>query len=205
MKNFVLLGAPGSGKGTQAKMLSIYFNIPHLSTGDILRNSKNLPESAKNVMAKGELLPDEMMANIIKSEVSAEYCSNGWILDGFPRNLNQASLFEQIFTGKFNVIYLDIADEEVVNRLSQRRICPKCSKIFNTKITCDHCDVKLIQRPDDSIEVIKNRLDVYHKYTEPLIKFYTDRNILVVVKAGEDKSPEKVFASLISNKTIFFS
>lgn len=176
----VFIGPQGSGKGIQARIISGILNVPHISTGDLLRNAQG--ELRKNVdeyMLKGQLIPDELMLKILNERLSKPDCKKGFILDGFPRNLNQADELEkQIEIDKYVEIF--ISDEEAVKRLFGRRNCKNCGIAYNIITTpkprvpgkCDKCHGDLFQREDDKEEAIKKRLEIYHNETEPIIKKY---------------------------------
>ncbi|NJD76484.1 MAG: adenylate kinase [Candidatus Methanoperedens sp.] len=198
--NIILLGPPGAGKGTQAKKIAEYCLIPHISTGDILReninNNTNLGLKAKSYMSKGELVPDELLITIIKDRLSKKDCSGGFLLDGYPRTIPQADALQMILTEsnkKLDVVLnIDVDDEELINRLSGRRMC-SCGAsyhlIFNPPAKdeiCDRCGGKLYQRDDDKAEAIKNRLVVYKKQTQPLIEYYKKKGILQEIDGGKD-------------------
>ncbi len=200
---FIFFGPPGAGKGTQAELISKKFNIPHLSTGDILRNAieenSDIGKKANTFMHKGELVPDDIVFELVKKRISKADCKNGLLFDGFPRNLNQAKLLlnlKYIQESKLRVILLKLSDEEVIKRLSNRRYCPKCKSVFNLifkvpkkksndSYLCDNCGTKLIIRDDDKIETIKNRLKIYHK-TEMMIDYFNQiYSILKIDGTGE--------------------
>jgi len=187
MKNIIILGPQGSGKGTQADILSKKFNIPHISTGKIFRgqikNKTELGRKLKSLVNHGRLVPDEITNEIIKNRLSENDCQNGFILDGFPRNLNQAEFLDKI-TDINLVLEIWISDEETISRISQRKSCPKCGAIYHLKFKppqkdeiCDKCQKKLIIRDDDKEKAIKKRLKIYHKQTELLIEFYKNKGI----------------------------
>lgn len=193
----ILLAAPGAGKGTQAEKLSEHFGIPTISTGAILR--KNIKEEtklgrlAKGYIDDGNLVPDEVMIEVVKSRISEDDCKDGFILDGFPRTLNQAEALEKSDIKLDAVLNIDVADETIIERLSGRLECSKCAATFH-KIyrkpekegICDNCGGELITRADDNPETIKSRLETYHTQTEPLLKFYRERNLLKTA-SGQDE------------------
>ena len=179
----ILLGAPGAGKGTQADVLSRKLNIPTISTGNMLRaaiaNGSAVGLEAKSYMDKGQLVPDSVIIGIVKERLAESDCANGYILDGMPRTIPQAEALRDNGIDLDAVLSLEISDEEIINRMSGRRICPKCGASFHTvshapktEGICDNCGEKLITRPDDAPETVRARLDVYHQQTEPLKQFY---------------------------------
>ena len=193
--NIVLFGPPGSGKGTQAKMLAEKYNIPHISTGDILRdnlkNKTKLGLEAKAYMDKGELVPDDVLIGIIKDRLSQPDCASGFLLDGYPRTLPQADALNRILNEmdkKLDVVLnIDVPDEELIKRLSGRRMCT-CGASYHVLFNppkqegiCDLCGNKLYHRDDDKEEAIMNRLDVYKTQTQPLIDYYTNEGMMVTV------------------------
>jgi adenylate kinase len=192
----ILLGAPGAGKGTHAKRLSSLLGIPHISTGDIFREemekNSELGQEVRRYVEKGELVPDEVVNQIVKKRLSQDDCKKGFILDGYPRTLQQAEALEQILKELSlplkKVINLVVSEEEIIRRLSGRRICRNCGAIFHIvnmppkkEGICDYCGGELYQRDDDKPEAIRHRLAVYHKQTEPLIRFYEEKGLLVNV------------------------
>lgn len=195
----ILLGPPGGGKGTVAKRLQAEFNIPVISTGVILREAvekKNkLGIEVENIMSKGGLVPDHIILEIIKERIKREDCKNGYILDGFPRNIKQENSLEKL-NKELNeyidyVFYFEIPFDEIVKRLSNRRVCKKCSTNYNLSFnppekdnTCDLCGGELYQREDDKEETIKNRLKVFAKQTIPLKKYYKEKKLLKVIDAN---------------------
>ena len=193
MKKIILLGAPGAGKGTLAIKMKEKYGIPHVSTGDILRenirNKTELGIKAKDLIDKGQLVPDELVVEIIKDRLSKEDAKNGVILDGFPRNIKQAEILDSFYD--IDVVINMIADEKVIlERLTGRRVC-KCGGTFNVKYlngsdTCSICGEKLYTRDDDKEEVILDRLKVYNNSTAPLIDHYTKQNKVVDVDANQD-------------------
>jgi len=175
----VFIGPQGSGKGTQAKIISEILNVPHISTGDLLRNAQgDIKKQTDEYMIKGQLVPDELMIKILKERISKPDCRKGFILDGFPRNLKQADeLEESNEIDKYFEIF--ISDEEAVKRISGRWNCRNCSMVYNVNTAqplvdgkCDKCNGELYQREDDKAEAIRKRLEVYHNETEPIIKKY---------------------------------
>lgn len=209
----VLFGPPGVGKGTQAQILSQKLNIPHISTGDILReavkNQTELGLKAKSYMDKGELVPDDIMIGIIKEVLSSEKCKNGFILDGFPRTLAQAEALDKIFE-ELNikidyVISLEVDDEEIIKRLTNRRICRNCGAVYNLLIDkipedskCPRCGGELYQRSDDNPEVIKNRLKVYRESTQVVLDYYEKKGILKSINGVGDVNwiTKKIFENI---------
>jgi adenylate kinase len=199
--NIILLGPPGAGKGTQAKKISEHYSVPHISTGDILRenisNNTSLGVRAKSYMAKGELVPDELLITIIRDRLSKPDCSKGFLLDGYPRTVPQADALQMILTEsnkKLDVVLnIDVDDEELIKRLSGRRVCSSCGMSYHMTFNppkedeiCDKCKGKLYQREDDKPEAIRNRLIVYKKQTQPLIEYYTRKGLLRTVDGGKD-------------------
>lgn len=195
----ILLGPPGGGKGTVAKRLQVEFNIPVISTGVILREAvdkKNkLGIEVENIMSKGGLVPDHIILEIIKERIKQEDCRNGYIFDGFPRNIEQENSLEKL-NKELNkyidyVFYFEIPFDEIVKRLSNRRVCKKCCTNYNLSFsppekdnTCDLCGGELYQREDDKEETIKNRLKVFAKQTIPLKKYYKEKKLLKVIDAN---------------------
>jgi adenylate kinase len=199
----VFLGPPGAGKGTQAKLLSQRMGFLHLSTGDLLReavkNQTPLGKKAKEYMYRGELVPDELIVQLIEETMPKD---SNVILDGFPRTVNQALALEEMLKGKgekiSKVLFFDVPDEVIIDRLSGRRVCSKCGAVYHVKYNpskvegvCDLCGGTLVQRDDDREEVVRKRLEVYRKQTQPLIEFYQDRGIIYKLDAG--KGVEELF------------
>lgn len=198
----VMLGAPGTGKGTISKLMSEYYEIPHIATGDLLRsyvndNKKDF-QIIKEYMANGELLPDIYLNEILEDRIAKIDTINGFILDGYPRTIKQAKNLENILRKRnmrLNaVINLDTPDEEIIERILNRVICPNCGSIYNLKFAppvveghCDKCDGKLIKRDEDTEEKIQDRLRIYDEETKPLIEYYEKEN--------------KIFKVLVSSKT----
>lgn len=186
----VLLGAPGSGKGTQAEKLSEFLSIPTISTGAIIRQAikdkTELGIKAEGLIADGQLVPDELIIDIVKDRLNQEDCKNGYILDGFPRTIPQAEAAEKFGMGIDKVLEIVVPDEAIVDRLSGRRECKVCRTPYHMLYNapkkegiCDKCGGELIRRADDEPETVRKRLVVYHTETEPLVKFYEERNLLV--------------------------
>lgn len=199
--NIILLGAPGAGKGTQAAMLEEKYGLPHISTGDIFRyNIKEQTEIgviAKSYIDKGLLVPDEVTVKIVENRLKEDDCKNGFMLDGFPRNVAQAEALAK-FADIDKVIDIEIPFERLLHRLTGRRVCPKCNASYhvdflNGNIKCA-CGTTLIQRPDDNEETVANRINVYTEQTSPLIDYYEKKNVLV--KVNGDNTAEKVFAEI---------
>jgi adenylate kinase len=189
----VLLGAPGAGKGTQAKKLIEKYHIPQISTGDILRKAvadgTPLGKEAKSYMDKGELVPDSVVIGLVKERLSKSDCENGYILDGFPRNTAQAQTLDGVLAMMNNpltvALSVDVDKDDLMKRLTGRRTCKSCQQMYNIHFSppakegvCDKCGGELYQRDDDKEETIKNRLDVYDKATAPLIDYYKKKGIL---------------------------
>ena len=203
-----MLGAPGAGKGTQAKRIAAKFSIPHISTGDIFRaNIKNntpLGAKAKSYMDKGELVPDELVIELIMDRFAQDDCVNGYVLDGFPRTIPQAEELDKALKSvNDNLDYaIDVeVPDDIINRMSGRRACVNCGATYHivhnppkVENECDTCNGELILRDDDKPETVKNRLDVYHTQTEPLLKYYTEKGILYTVDGTQDM--DTVFDSI---------
>lgn len=205
----IMLGAPGAGKGTQAKMIAAKYGVPHVSTGDIFRanikNGTQLGMEAKQYMDKGLLVPDELTVRILLDRVAQEDCKNGYVLDGFPRTIPQAEVLDNALTelgDKIDyAINVDVPDENIIRRMSGRRACLNCGATYHVEHippkkegVCDACGSALVLRDDDKAETVKNRLDVYHRQTQPLIDFYTKKGVL---KAVDGTLPmDDVFAAI---------
>ena len=192
----IMLGAPGAGKGTQAKMLADKYMIPHISTGDIFRanikNGTELGQKAKTYMDQGLLVPDELVCDIVVDRVQQEDCKEGYILDGFPRTIPQAEALDAALAklgAKIDyAVNVEVPDENIVRRMSGRRACVACGATYHivynpTKVegVCDRCEKELILRDDDKPETVTKRLNVYHEQTQPLIDYYTKQGALVEV------------------------
>ena len=204
MKKMLIMGPPGAGKGTQAENIIKYYNIPHISTGDMFRaaisNKTEIGLIAKSYIDAGNLVPDEITVGIVKERLSKPDCKNGFLLDGFPRDLHQAEMFDSMLKElgiKLDlVLNIHVDDEKLINRIIGRRICPKCGRTYHITYNkplkdgiCDDCSSELIQRKDDNVETVKNRLDVYSHLTEPLINYYKD----LVVNFDGDRDVDVIF------------
>ena len=201
MKNIILLGAPGAGKGTQAAMNAEEFKVPHISTGDILR--RNMKEGtplglkAKAFVESGGLVPDEVVIGLVEDRLSQEDCKNGYILDGFPRTIAQAQALDKVANIDL-AINIDVPFETIVSRLGGRRVCV-CGETYhvsmlNGETTCKRCGKELFIRDDDKPETVKNRLKVYSDQTQPLIDYYRSQNKVVDIAANGTK--EEIFADI---------
>jgi adenylate kinase len=193
MLNIILMGPPGAGKGTQAKILIAKYNIPHISTGDMFREAikegSPLGKLAASYINEGHLVPDDVTIGLVKERLSKDDCANGYLLDGFPRTIPQAEALEKL-TKEIGreieyVINIDTPKEELVKRICGRRVCKKCGApyhIINVKPkvdgVCDICGGELIQRPDDNEEALNTRLEAYTKQTKPLLEFYEKKGLL---------------------------
>lgn len=205
----IMLGAPGAGKGTQAKMIADKYGVPHISTGDIFRanikNGTELGMEAKKYMDQGLLVPDELTVRILLDRVAQDDCKNGYVLDGFPRTIPQAEVLDSELTKLGDhidyAINVDVPDENIVKRMSGRRACLTCGATYHIEHVppkkegiCDVCGSELVLRDDDKPETVKNRLNVYHKQTQPLIDFYTEKGVLKTVDGTVPM--EEVFAAI---------
>jgi adenylate kinase len=200
----IFLGPPGAGKGTLAGLVSRELGVPQISTGDIFRDAikrgTELGKKVQEIVGRGDLVPDELTVSLVKERLAQPDAAAGFILDGFPRTIPQASSLEQ-FQSLDAVVNFTISDEVVVTRLSGREICKSCGAIYHVtnmpaavKGTCDKCGGPLYTRPDDSIESIRNRLEVYKRQTEPLIDFYAARKLLKNIDSS--KSPEDTLVQI---------
>ena len=201
LKTIILLGAPGAGKGTNAKKITSEYHLPHISTGDMfreaLRDETELGKLVKSYMDKGLLVPDEVTISLVKERLSKDDGKDGFLLDGFPRNLKQAEALEEIgkeINRPINyVIDINVPEEILKDRITGRRVCKKCGAPYHIKTlkpkvegVCDICGGELIQRKDDNEEALKVRLDEYHHQTEPLINYYSKKGILHTVDGSKD-------------------
>ena len=207
----VMLGAPGAGKGTQAIKIADKYDIPHISTGDIFRanikGGTELGQKAKSYIDKGELVPDEVTIGMLLDRIAQDDCKNGYVLDGFPRTIPQAESLTEALKSQGDQIdfalNIDVPDEAIIKRMSGRRACPKCGATYHivyaapkTENICDKCGTELIIRSDDKPETVKDRLNVYHQQTEPLIAYYKAAGVLREVD-GTQELP-KVFEDVVA-------
>lgn len=206
----IMLGAPGAGKGTQAKKIAAKYQIPHVSTGDIFRanikGGTELGMKAKTYMDQGMLVPDEITIGMLMDRIHESDCKNGYVLDGFPRTIPQAeSLTEALKAGSESIDYavnVDVPDENIVNRMSGRRACLGCGATYHVQFNppkqegiCDVCGEKLVLRDDDKPETVQKRLDVYHDQTQPLIDYYKKEGALKEVDGTQDM--DAVFTDIV--------
>lgn len=205
-KELVFLGPPASGKGTQTSRLSTHLSFPHIDTGSLLRKAiaAGTPDgmTAKSFIEKGQLVPVEIVASIIKNRLQEDDCKNGFILDGYPRSTEQAEILGKMLeeidgenSVDFKVIYFDIDQKLLLDRIIYRRSCPKCGKIYNLlslkpkkEGQCDECGVELVQRKDDTEEIAKSRFETYFRETAPLIDFYQNKGSLIKIDANGEVS-----------------
>ncbi len=206
----IMLGAPGAGKGTQAKMIAEKYQVPHVSTGDIFRanikNGTELGKEAKKYMDQGLLVPDELTVKILLDRIAKDDCKNGYVLDGFPRTIPQAEVLDKALSemgdGIDYAINVDVPDENIVRRMSGRRACLACGATYHIahippkkEGICDTCGQELVLRDDDKPETVLNRLKVYHDQTQPLIDFYAAKGVLKNVDGTVDM--KDVFAAIV--------
>lgn len=209
LRVIILIGPPGSGKGTQATLLKDRFAIPHISTGDLLRShiQKGTPlgHQAQKFIEKGLLAPDDLILEILLQRIAESDCRKGYILDGFPRTILQAEALQTVFGNSTPpiVIHLDLNDKKIIDRLTQRMICSHCGALYHLHLSppkipsqCNHCGNPLVQRKDDTKEVIIERLKVYHTLTAPLIHYYSDKKLLHTIDCDQPK--ETIFAQIIT-------
>ncbi|MDC7280361.1 MULTISPECIES: adenylate kinase [Pseudobutyrivibrio] len=205
----IMLGAPGAGKGTQAKQIAAKYSIPHISTGDIFRanikNGTELGKKAKEYMDQGLLVPDELTCDLVMDRIAQDDAKNGFVLDGFPRTIPQAEALDAALTkigqAMDYAIDVDVPDENIINRMSGRRACLNCGATYHIvsippkkEGICDTCGNELVLREDDKPETVKKRLDVYHDQTQPLIDYYNGKGILKSVDGTQPM--EKVFEDI---------
>lgn len=206
----IMLGAPGAGKGTQAKKIAAKYDIPHISTGDIFRanikNGTELGNKAKTYMDQGLLVPDELVVDLVVDRAQQDDCKNGYVLDGFPRTIPQAEALDKALAALGDkvdyAIDVNVPDENIVNRMGGRRACVGCGATYHlvyaptkTEGICDVCGKELILRDDDKPETVQKRLNVYHEQTQPLIDYYTNAGILKTVDGTVDIND--VFAAIV--------
>lgn len=207
----VMLGAPGAGKGTQAKMIASKYSVPHISTGDIFRanikEGTELGKKAKSYMDQGLLVPDELVVDLVVDRLQQEDCSNGYVLDGFPRTIPQAEALDaalsKLGTKLDFALDIDVADDFIVKRMGGRRACVTCGATYHIvnippkkEGICDTCGSELVLREDDKPETVEKRLSVYHEQTQPLIDYYKNSGILVTLDGTQDMND--VFNSICS-------
>ena len=207
----IMLGAPGAGKGTQAKQIAAKYSIPHISTGDIFRanikNGTELGKKAKEYMDQGLLVPDELTCDLVMDRIAQDDAKNGFVLDGFPRTIPQAEALDAALTkigqAMDYAVDVDVPDENIINRMSGRRACVGCGATYHVVYNapkvegvCDTCGEKLILRDDDKPETVLNRLSVYHEQTQPLIDYYTEKGIEKEVDGTQDMN--KVFDDIVA-------
>lgn len=206
----IMLGAPGAGKGTQAKKIAEKYGIPHISTGDIFRanikNGTELGKKAKTYMDQGQLVPDELTVDLVIDRIQKDDCKNGYILDGFPRTIPQAEALDKALAelgdGLDYALDVEVPDENIISRMSGRRACVGCGATYHivhapakTENICDTCGGELILRDDDKPDTVQKRLGVYHEQTKPLITYYTDKDILVQIDGTVNL--EDVFKAIV--------
>ncbi len=209
MMRILILGAPGAGKGTQSKLISEILSIPHISTGDILRNEISsgtpLGNKVKSYVESGQLVPDEIIVEVLLSEMSKDKYKNGYILDGFPRNMNQLKVMEEKGIHVDKVIFIDTSEEEIIKRITGRRSCPNCGSVYNLYYNppkqqnkCDKCGTELVQRKDDTEEVVRKRLETFKNETLPIVDYYTSKKILYRVNGNKnfDDIKNEIFSLL---------
>lgn len=207
----IMLGAPGAGKGTHAKKITEKFGIPAISTGDIFRenikNGTELGKKAKEYMDAGNLVPDELVCDLVVDRLKQDDCKNGYILDGFPRTIPQAEALDKALAANNEAvdfaINVEVPDENIINRMSGRRACVGCGATYHIQFNapkvegvCDTCGEKLILRDDDKPETVKNRLSVYHEQTQPLIDYYSKKGVLAEVDGTQ--SMDDVFNAIVN-------
>ncbi len=207
----VMMGAPGAGKGTQAQKIAEKYGLPQISTGDIFRanikEGTELGKQAKVYMDQGLLAPDELVNSLVADRITRDDCKNGYILDGYPRSIAQAEALDKELEARGEkldyAINIDVPDENIINRMSGRRVCLNCGATYHIEFNppkvagiCDECGSKLVQRDDDKPETVKERLDVYHEETQPLIEYYEKEGILRTVDGTQDI--DDVFAEIVN-------
>lgn len=211
MKNIIFIAPPGAGKGTQSKLVSSEYNIPHISTGDLLRDEvskgTDLGKDLKEKMDKGMLISDDIMIELIRNKINSSECANGYILDGYPRNIEQAksydSLLKELDRDLGVVIFMDIDRDLALERTISRVVCPSCGSSYNLMAVkpkvdgiCDRCGSELKTRSDDNEETFVNRFDTYLEKAGPLLKYYEDKGVLEKINVDKDKTPEDIFEEI---------
>ena len=211
MLNIVLLGPPGAGKGTQAELIVEKYGIPQISTGDIFRsnikNGTELGKKAKEYMDRGDLVPDELVVDLVKDRIAQDDCAEGFMLDGFPRTVFQAEELDKIMEArglKINaVLNIDVKPEKLVKRIAGRRVCKACGATYNVDYKppvkegiCDKCGGEVYQRADDTEETVQNRIQVYFSQTAPLIDYYQKSDVIANING--DQAEDTVFAEIVS-------
>ncbi len=206
--NLIMVGPPGGGKGTYSDRLSEEYDIPHIASGDIFRNEvkeeTELGEKVKKYVENGELVPDRIVNQVVEDRLSKSDCRHGFILDGYPRTLDQAIELENIADIDL-VINLDVAEEVLIGRLSSRRVCEDCGAIYNLRFlppekegVCDECGGDLYQREDDKPEVIRKRIDEYREKSRPLLEYYRDKDIVIDIDIPEERPIEEIIDEINS-------
>lgn len=205
----ILLGTPGGGKGTQAKLICDYLNIPHISTGDIFRSKikadSELGKEISGYTQKGQLVPDPLTISLVDDRLKNKDCTVGFLLDGFPRNEDQAKALDLILSQKNEdidfVFLIDVPEDVILDRISGRRVCPKCGESYHLKYNppkvmgkCDVCGTDLIHRSDDQKEIILDRLAIYNKTTKPILDFYNEKGVLYKIKG--DAGINEIFSGI---------
>ncbi len=210
--NLLILGAPGAGKGTQAKFLAEKYNILHISTGDLLRaevrEATELGLKIKDIMDRGDLVSDELTTELLKKKLNSKECENGFLLDGYPRTTVQANTLESIAPKLDAAIVIDVDDQIIIERMSGRRTCKACGQVYHAtnnppKVegVCDVCGGEVIQRADDNAETVKNRLNKYHTETAPIIDYYKEKGIVIRVSGlGQIEDITKKIVDGIENR-----
>ena len=213
MKNIIFIAPPAAGKGTISSMICSKYNIPHISTGDLLRNeiavASKIGQEIKDLMARGEFVSNETITKLLKKRLSNKDCKKGFVLDGYPRNIIQAEVYDKLLEElEFDssiVVFLDIDKETALNRIKSRMVCPKCGMSYNLSTPdlspvreglCDSCSSVLTIRNDDTEETFINRYDTYMKETYPLIEHYQNKNNLTKIDV-RDKTPDEIFKEVV--------
>ncbi len=205
--NLLILGAPGAGKGTQAKFIAEKYNILHISTGDLLRaevrEASELGLKIKDIMDRGDLVSDELTTELLKKKLNSDECKNGFLLDGYPRTTVQAKTLETIAPKLDHAIVIDVEDDIIVERMSGRRVCKACGQVYHAvnnppkaEGVCDKCSGEVVQRADDNSETVKNRLVKYHQETAPIIDYYKDIVIRVSGLGDIKEITEKIIEGI---------